>query len=58
MDSHENNNLKLIEEIPNAQDYQENKIKHKSNWFNNCLVFLILVLFVLLGIIIAVAVSL
>ena len=51
-------NLDLIKEIPNADEYSNNKVTKKSNWFNNNLVLLILILFVLAGIIIAVAISL
>ena len=53
-----NDNLDLIKEIPNANEYLDNKVTKKSNWFNNNLVLLILVLFILAGIIIAVAISL
>ncbi|GAA5414563.1 hypothetical protein [Ureaplasma ceti] len=53
-----NDNLEIIQEIPDAEKYQDSKISKKSSWFNSSIALMVLVLFILIGVIIAVAVSL
>lgn len=44
--------IEKINKIPNADKFENNKIKNKSNWFNKCLIFLLTIIGVGLGIII------
>ena len=50
-------NLEVIKEIPNVGKYENMKVEKKQNWFNRNLAFLILVLFVLLGVIITLVIA-
>ena len=52
-----NKNLDIVKKIPNVSQYENTKLTKKNNWFNKNLAFLILTLFILLGIIIALAIA-
>lgn len=52
-----NKNLDIVKKIPNVSKYENTKLTRKNNWFNKNLAFLILTLFILLGIIIALAIA-
>ncbi len=50
-------NLEVIKEIPNVGKYENTKVEKKQNWFNRNLAFLVLVLFILLGVIITLIIA-
>lgn len=50
-------NLEVIKKIPNVGKYENTKVAKKQNWFNRNLAFLILVLFILLGVIITLIIA-
>lgn len=52
-----NKSLDIIKQIPNVTKYEDNKLTKKPNWFNKNIAFLILILFILLGVIIILAVA-
>lgn len=52
-----NKNLDIVKKIPNVSKYENTKLSKKSNWFNKNLAFLILTLFILIGIIIALIIA-
>lgn len=58
MDKKTNNNLEIVKQIPNVSKYEHTKVEKKHNWFNKNLAFLVLVLFILLGIIIILLIAL
>lgn len=52
-----NKSLDIIKQIPNVAKYEDNKLTKKPNWLNRNLAFLILTLFILLGVIIILALA-
>lgn len=52
-----NKSLDIIKQIPNVTKYEDNKLTKKPSWFNKNIAFLILILFILLGVIIILAVA-
>lgn len=50
-------NLEVIKKIPNVGKYENTRVAKKQNWFNRNLAFLILVLFILLGVIITLIIA-
>lgn len=55
--SSKNKNLDIVKQIPNIEKYQNTKVEKKNNWFNKNLALLVLTLFVLLGVIITLVIS-